>query len=51
MKKTSGKNNRKADSFKVLLLVSISRLTALMSQGPLWNSEILSEFNRKPTSG
>ena len=39
VKKTFGKNSRKEKSFKVLLLVGISRLSALISWEQLQNSE------------
>ena len=39
VKKTFVKNSRKGKSFKVLIQVSISRLSALISWEQLWNSE------------
>ena len=51
LRKTPGKNSRKGNSFKVLLLVSISRLNGVIPLEQLHNSEYLGKFKQKPTSG
>ena len=51
VRKTSGNNSGKGNSFKVLLLVSISRLNDLIPFKQLCNSENLGKFDQEPTSG